>query len=133
MNALVVYLLGSVGGIVLMVGLNVALFARRTAALDPDSLEARLALDYPGFRAGAAVMAGEAALIENAVDGALYLARAGGGTYVTRRISGNGIRRISRDGPALELRFSDFTFPRARLSFADSAEAAAWEERLRRA
>jgi hypothetical protein len=129
MNALLLYLAGSVVGIALLVGLNVALFGRKTRALDLVALEERLALDHPGFRAGPSVLAGDAALIEDGRDGAVYLVRAGGDKFVARRLG--GIKRLARDGAVLDLRFADFTFPRARLAFADESDAGAWEARLK--
>jgi hypothetical protein len=129
MNELLLYLLGSVVGIALMVGLNVALFGRRTGALDLAALEQRLALDHPGFRAGDCVLAGDAALLENKADGAVWLVRAGGDKFVARKLG--RFKRLVRDGARLEMRFADFTFPRARLAFADEAQARDWETRLR--
>jgi hypothetical protein len=130
MNPLLLYLLGSVAGIALMVGVNVALFGRRTGALDLAALQARLALDNPGFRSGEAVVAGRTALVENAADGALYLARASGDTFVTRKLSRGSVKRITRSGASLDLRFADFTFPRARLAFANEDDAGAWHARI---
>ena len=130
MNPLVLYLIGSVAGIALMVGVNLALFGRRERALALDVLERRLALDHPGFRAGRKVLAGDAALIENAADGALYLARARGDSFVTRRLARGSVRRMTRQGAALELRLADYTFPKARLAFADVEEAGAWQALL---
>ncbi|HEX3674925.1 MAG TPA: hypothetical protein VHU87_11685 [Rhizomicrobium sp.] len=127
------YLIGSVAGIAVLVGLNVLLFGRCTGALDLAALGRALALDQPGFRAGDGVVAGDAALVENAADGALYLVRAGGDKFVTRKLSRGSVRGLSRDGSRLDLRFADFTFPRARLAFADEASAADWQARLSRA
>ena len=128
------YLLGSIAGIALMVGLNVLLFGRGTGALDLGVLENRLALDQPGFRAGAGALSADAraALMENRVDGALYLARAGGDKFVTRKLARGSLRALRRDGTQLDLRFADFTFPRARLAFANETEAGEWEARLKR-
>lgn len=132
MNPLLLYLLGSVAGIALMVGVNVALFGRRSGALDLTALQTRLALDNPGFRGGDAVVAGNVALIENAADGTLHLARASGDTFVTRKLSRGSVKRITRAGAALDLRFADFTFPRARLAFANEDDATAWHARIAR-
>jgi hypothetical protein len=129
MSELVLYLAGSVIGIAAMVGLNVVLFGRKTGALDIGALAERLALDHPGFRLGEAVLAGNAALLEDKTDGAVWLVRAGGDKFVTRRLT--AIKRLARDGVALEMRFADFTFPRARLAFADEGQAGRWEARLR--
>jgi hypothetical protein len=128
------YLIGSVAGIALMVGLNIALFGRGTCALDLGSLENRLALDHPGFRAGAGALSADAraVLLENRSDGAFYLARAGGDKFVTRKLVRGSLRALRRDGAHLDLRFADFTFPRARLAFATESEADEWEARLRR-
>jgi hypothetical protein len=130
----VIYLIGSVAGIALMVGLNVLLFGRGTGALDLRALESRLALDHPGFRAGESAVSADAraALMENRADGALYLARAGGDKFVTRRLSRGSLRALRRDGAGLDLRFADFTFPRAKLAFADESQASDWEARLKR-
>jgi hypothetical protein len=117
-----------------MVGLNILLFGRGTGALDLGALENRLALDHPGFRAGAGVVSADAraALMENRVDDALYLARAGGDKFVTRKLARGSLRALRRDGTQLDLRFADFTFPRARLAFANETEAGEWEARLKR-
>jgi hypothetical protein len=130
----VVYLIGSVAGIALLVGFNVLLFGRGTGVLDLRALESRLALDHPGFRAGAGALSvdARAALLEDRADGALYLARAGGDKFVTRRLSRGSLRKLSRDGARLDLRFADFTFPRAKLTFADESQTSDWEARLKR-
>ena len=129
------YLLGSVGGIALLVGLNVLLFGHHPGALDLAVLERRLALDHPGFRAGAGVMSADAraGLMLNDADGALYLARVGGDKLVTRKLVRGSVRALRRNGASLDLRFADFTFPKARLAFADDGEAGDWEARIRRA
>jgi hypothetical protein len=128
------YLLGSVAGITLLVGLNVLLFGRGTGGLDLKALESRLALDHPGFRAGAGARSADAraALIEDQADGALYLARAGGDKFVTRKLARGALRKVRRDGARLDLSFADFTFPRASLALANESEAGAWEARLKR-
>jgi hypothetical protein len=129
------YLIGSVAGIAVLVGLNMLLFGRRTAALDLAGLEQTLALEYPGFRAGMRVLAADAqtALLENAADGSLHLVRAGGDKFVARKLARGSVRELSRDGARLDLRFADFTFPCAHLAFADDATAADWQARLSRA
>jgi hypothetical protein len=129
------YLLGSVAGIAVLVGLNVLLFGHRAGALDMAALERRLALDHPGFRASVAALSADAraGLIQNEADGTLYLARIGGDKLVTRKLARGSVRALRRDGASLDLRFADFTFPRARLAFADAGEAGDWEARIRRA
>ncbi|HTQ13245.1 MAG TPA: hypothetical protein VMH86_05155 [Rhizomicrobium sp.] len=131
MNPLALYLLVSLAGIAVLVGVNALLFGRRGRGLDMAALEARLGLDEPGFRAGNKVLAGAAALIENAADGALYVARANGEGFVVRKLGRGTLKRLARDGAALDLRLADFAFPRARLAFAGDAEASAWEARLK--
>ncbi|HXM00924.1 MAG TPA: hypothetical protein VN932_13425, partial [Rhizomicrobium sp.] len=119
------YLLGSVGGIAVLVGLNVLLFGHRAGALDMAALESRLVLDHPGFRAGAAALSADAraGLMQNEADGSLYLARIGGDKLVTRKLARGGLRALRRDGASLDLRFADVTFPRAWLAFTDAGEA----------
>jgi hypothetical protein len=135
MNGLALYLLGSVAGVAMMVGLNVLLFGRGAGVLDLEAVSRSLALDHPGFVPGHAALAvdGRAALIEDRGGHALYLARASGARFVTRKIARGSLRGLGRDGARLDLRFSDFTFPRAELAFAGEAEAGDWEARLRRA
>src|SRR5277367_6615252 len=101
----IVYLIGSVAGIALMVGLNVLLFGRGTGALDLGALESRLALDYPGFRAGAGTLSADAraALLENSLDGTLHLARADGDKFATRKLARGSLRGLRRDGARLDL------------------------------
>lgn len=130
MNAL--YLLGSLLGIGLLVGLNLLLMGRARQRLDPAAAAALLAAEHPGFRARdiAVTAAADAALVEDAA-GALYLVVALGDRLVSRGLA-NAYPSVTRDGKMLTLRFRDFTFPRARLVFADDAEAEDWQRRLLR-
>ncbi len=129
----VLYLIGSVAGIALLVGLNVLLFGRRIAALDADAVTDSLASDVPGFRAGRHTIADGAhtALIENSADGALYLVAARGSRIASRKLSRGGVRSVARDGKSIALRLSDFTLPKAQLAFADEHAAQEWEARLK--
>jgi hypothetical protein len=131
MNA--IYLIGSVAGILLLVGLNILLFGRRIAALDADAVVATLANETPGFRAGRHTIAEGAhtALVENAADGALYLVASRGSRIASRRLSRGSLRGLNRDGKSIALRLSDFTFPKASLAFADENTAQEWEARLK--
>lgn len=131
MNAL--YLLGSLAGIGLLVGLNLLLTGQRRAHLDLAAAVALLTAEHPGFRAGDAVVTAtaDAALIEDA-GGALYLVAAFGERMVSRKLANGQIASVARDGRRLTLRFRDFTFPRARLALRDDAEAEAWQKRLAR-
>jgi hypothetical protein len=131
MNAL--YLLGSVGGIAVLVGLNVLLFGRRIAALDEEAVMETLANEQPGFRAGRRTIAQGAhtALIENDADGALYLVAARGDRIASRRLAHGSLRGLTRSGNDIALRLSDFTFSKASLAFADEDAAREWEARLK--
>lgn len=126
MNGQLLQLLISLVAVAAMAGLCAALFGWRDAAL-PDA-GATLGRDIPGFRPGRIAMSGDArsALIENARDGAIYLAVMRGGDVVTRRLSRDV--RVSREGGRLTLDLRDFTLKRIRL---DLADAAAWETRLK--
>jgi hypothetical protein len=127
MNAQLLQLLISLGGVALLVGLCLALFGR-AGAPSAEAFDARLALDVPGFRTGRRALSsdGRAALIEDARDGAIYLAVARGDGVVTRRL-GRG-SRISRDGERLTLGLKDFTLTHAELTLADASD---WETRLK--
>jgi hypothetical protein len=129
----VLYLIGSVAGIALLVGLNVLLFGRQIAALDADAVTDSLASDVPGFRAGRHTIAegSHTAWVENGVDGALYLVAARGSRIASRKLSRGAVRGLDRDGKAITLRLSDFTFPQASLAFANENEAREWEARLK--
>jgi hypothetical protein len=131
MNAL--YLIISVGGIALLVGLNILLFGRRIAALDADAVVATLANETPGFRAGRHIIAEGAhtALVENDADGSLYLVASRGSRIASRKLSRGAVRGLIRDGKSIALRLSDFTFPKASLAFADEQAAQEWEARLK--
>lgn len=131
MNAL--YLLGSLLGIGLLVGLNLLLMGRARPRLDPAAAAALLAAEHPGFRASdiAVTAAADAALVEDAA-GALYLVMTLGDRLVSRGLAKTHPATVTRDGRTLTLRFRDFTFPRARLVFADDAEAEDWQKRLAR-
>lgn len=131
MNAL--YLLISVGGIALLVGLNILLFGRSIAALDQDAVVASLANDVPGFRAGRHTIAegSHTALVENDMDGTLYLVAARGSRIASRKLSRGAVRGGDRAGKSIALRLADFTLPKAKLAFADEAAAQDWESRLK--
>jgi len=126
MNAQLLQLLFSLVAVAAMAGLCAALFGWRDATM-PDA-GAALGRDIPGFRPGRIAVSGDAksALIENARDGAIYLAVMRGGDVVTRRLSREV--RVSRAGERLTLDLRDFTLKRTRL---DLADAAAWETRLK--
>lgn len=129
------YLLASLVGVAAMVGLCVALFGREVAKLDTRSAAARLAQDVPGFRLGASALAADtrSAVLEDARDHAVYLVAARGDGFVTRRVSRGTVKAAARDGAALSLRFSDFTFPHAIIAFHDEDVARDWEHRMARA
>ncbi len=134
MTTQLLYLLGSLAGVAALVGFCALLFGRDTARVDAPAAEAALRADIPGFRAGAVALSadGEAALVEDAHDGASYLVIARGRGLVTRKLSRGFVRDARRDGAALNLRLSDFTFPKARLVFAQEAAALEWESRFAR-
>jgi hypothetical protein len=134
MTTQILYLLGSLAGVAALVGLCVALFGRDTARIDARTAEEVLRADVPGFRAGAVALSADAgaALMEDAHDGTAYLVVARGRALVTRKLSRGFVRDAKRDGAALNLRLSDFTFPKARLVFAQEAAALEWETRFAR-
>ena len=131
---LLLYLVASLAGVGLLVGLSVALFGRAATTIDMGVLVARLACEWPGFRAGerARAVAGDAALVENASDGSLHLAVARGDAIVTRRLA-RGTTGVVRNDATLSLRLNDFTLPDAALTLADADLAAAWQVRIARA
>lgn len=129
MNAQVLQLLISVGGIAVMVALCWALFGRAVVKLPgADVLAARMARDIPGFRAGVITISrdGASALIEDGHDGAVYLALVRGDSIVTRKLSrGLGITCTSDQ---LVLRLKDFTLKDINLNLADAER---WEAKLK--
>jgi hypothetical protein len=129
MNAQLLQLLISVGGIAVMVGLCRLLFGRGGATLPTTAtITQTLARDIPGFRAGRATLSRDAraALIEDLSDGQTYLAIVRGDDLVTRKLT-RGLG-IARNGTRLRLSFDDFTLPKAEL---DIDDAAAWESKVR--
>jgi hypothetical protein len=126
------YLLGSLAGVAAMVGLCVLLFGRGIATLDAATAEARLKDDVPGFRAGSFALSedGRAALVEDLRSRAIYFIAVRGDSYVTRQIARGYLKQSVRNGAALNLRFTDFTFPKAAMSFADENAAREWETRI---
>jgi hypothetical protein len=127
------YLLGSLAGVALLVALNLVLTGRKRVRVDLERAGALLAAEQPGFRPGRQVLAtdGDAALLEDET-GALYLVAGAGDGLVSRMLSTNSMRAVSRDGETLVIRLRDLTFPRARLALADEAEAKDWQARLAR-
>ncbi len=129
MNAQVLQLLISVGGIAVMVALCWALFGNATTPLpDADALAGKLARDIPGFRAGKVGLSRDArsALAEDLRDGSVYLALVLGDGVVTRKLS-RGLG-VARRGEHLKLRFKDFTLNSADL---DLSDAESWEIKLK--
>jgi len=129
MNAQLLQLVISVGGIAAMVGLCQVLFGAAEGSLgDITAVAETIARDVPGFRAGQAALSRDAraALIENVRDGQVYLAVARGSDLVTRRL-GSGVR-VARKGNSLELGFDDYTLREAKLELPD---AATWELKLK--
>lgn len=128
-----IYILGSLGGIALMVGLAVALFGISGAKIaNASHAIRRLKDEVAGFRAGdIALDAGQsAALVENARDGVVHLVIARGDGLVVRALKNGIVKRVVRDGATLALRLADFTLPRAKLVLPDDSAAEAWEARL---
>ena len=128
------YLAVALAGIAGLVGFCLVLFGHNTARVDARTVEEILRTGIPGFRAGAVALSakGEAALVEDAHDGAAYLIAGCGHGMVTRRLSRGFLRDVRRNGAALDLRLSDFTFPEARLVFDEEATALEWETRFAR-
>ena len=129
------YLAISLAGVAAMVGLCAFLFGRDVAKLDTRSAAARLAHDVPGFRLGHSALSADtrSAVLENARDGSVWLVTARGDGFVTRRLSRRDVKAASRNGAALDLRFSDFTFPAAMIAFHDEDVARDWQMRMERA
>ena len=129
------YLAISLAGVAAMIGLCAFLFGRDVAKLDTRSAAARLAHDVPGFRLGHSALSADtrSAVLENARDGSVWLVTARGDGFVTRRLSRRDVKAASRNGAALDLRFSDFTFPAAMIAFHDEDVARDWQMRMERA
>jgi hypothetical protein len=51
----ILYLVGSLAGVALMVGLNLALFGRGAQKIVLDKVSESLTAEVPGFRAGASI------------------------------------------------------------------------------
>jgi hypothetical protein len=129
-----IYLAGSLGGIALLVGFNLLLFGRVHAQVGTaQEIAARLAKEFPGFRAGRAIVGsdGRSAVIENAANRSLYLVEAMGDAIVTRQLSHGLLANVGRLGERLSLELRDFTFPRATLVAASESLAREWEVRLK--
>ena len=108
------------------------LFGRGVAKLDAQAASDHVAAEVPGFRAGEFALSadGRSAFVADARDGTVYLVAVRGGDLVTRKIARGYLKNSARDGAALNLRFSDFTFPKAAIAFADEKIAQDWERRL---
>jgi hypothetical protein len=129
---LLLYFIGSLAGVALMIGLNVALFGRKRARLASQAeAEAMLAAEVPGFRAGRFALAadGGGALMENAGDATLYLIAPVGQKFVSRKLDRAALKTISRTSGGLTLQLADFTFPQLTLKL-DAAQSGDWEQRL---
>jgi hypothetical protein len=101
---------------------------------DLQAAGGRLAEDVVGFEPGEGACAadGRAALVLEAGGERLGLVLTRGDRTVTRVFRPGEVDAVSRDGAALDFRFSDFTLPRARAIMADEAEAEAWRSKIAR-
>ena len=127
------YLFGSLAGVALLVLLCAALFGTKNARIaGPRNLEAYVAQISPGFRARSMALGADAkaALAENDVDGTIHLVVACGDGLVSRKLTPELLKAITRNGAVLSLRLSDFTLPHADIVFTDPAAAMLWEKKL---
>lgn len=127
------YLMGSMGGVALMVGLAAMLFGTAGAKIvSASDVVRRLKEEIAGFRAGETALDADAhaALVENARDGALHLVVARGDGLVVRPLRNGIVKRVLRSGSTLSFSLRDFTLPRVRLTLSDEASAQAWEARI---
>jgi len=127
------YILVSLAGIAVLIGLSALLFGIPKASVQSEqNIETALAQDVPGFRAGDHVLAPDksAALVENVSDGQIYLAVGCGDGIVTRKLTHGFVRGVARDGRDLRLTLDDFSLPLAHLVLGDEASARSWEMRL---
>ena len=134
MNGFALQLLISIAGVSVMIGACALIFGTRDVLISSvDALARQLAWDVPGFRAGRAALSrdGRTALIENARDGAVYLAVVRGDEIVTRRLSHGAFAHVAREGGTLSLALGEFTLDRASLDLGDGEAADAWETRLK--
>ena len=127
------YLLASLAGVGLLVGLNVLLMGRARASVDEAAAAGLLASEHPGFRAARCSVAAkkDAALVEDETGG-LYVVTALGDRLVSRKLSPDIVRNVSRDGAALAIGFSDMTFPQIRIVLAGEDVAREWDARIAR-
>jgi formate-dependent phosphoribosylglycinamide formyltransferase (GAR transformylase) len=127
-----IYLAGSLAGVAALVGLCAWLFGISPRRLDTDGVVALIRAERPDFRIGRIVVAadGLAALVEGAGGKAPLIVVARGDGLVARTLDRPFLRRAVPAENTLNLRFSDFTFPSARIAFADPAEARDWAARL---
>jgi hypothetical protein len=133
MHGLVLQLVISLAGVALMIGACALLFGTRDTLIPSAATVAeRLAGDVPGFRASSTAVSrdGRAALLENTVDGNVYLAVVRGDETVMRRLRRGTLKGVTRDGGKLSLELGEFTLGRARLDLGDET-AASWEARLK--
>jgi hypothetical protein len=126
-----IYLLGSLAGVGLLVGLNYLMAGKGQVRVDLEMACALLAREHPGFcaRQGAGSADGASALIEDEA-GALYLVVAAGADLVSRKLTATSLKAPTRDGARLHLELDDFTFPQANLTLETEAAASEWQQRL---
>lgn len=126
-----IYLLGSLAGVGLLVGLNVLLMGRAKRRVDLEAAKALLTREQPGFRIRHAVAArdGAAALVEDET-GSLYLVVGAGADLVSRKLMPASLKTLTCEGATLSLRLCDLTFPRASMTLDDEAAARDWQARL---
>ena len=128
------YLAGSMIGVAMIVGLNLVLFGRAKPDLgNVQDVGARIAADIPGFRAGSGIVGndGAMALVTDSADNTIFLIKAFGDRFVTRKLSCGVIRSVTADGLTLSLRLKDFTLPMARIVLDSESVAREWEARLK--
>ncbi|MDE2466075.1 MAG: hypothetical protein KGO02_20520 [Alphaproteobacteria bacterium] len=123
-----IYLLASLAGIALLVGLNHLLLKTRVPVLDQKAAEDLLRLDDAARRLHAFVGDGHAGLAEDE-EGTLFAVAVSGDRLVARPLGPTNLAAADYAHGRLTLRLRDYGFRRVGLALAPG-EGAAWLRRL---
>lgn len=137
---ILVVLGGSIVLIALVIVANWLAGGWKAARIDNSAAAiARLALDYPDFEAGDALLSsdGSTALLSGITDQGIHrfgLIKAMGDTLVTRVFDADELTEVRLNAdvtpPRLSLDLADFSLPHADIIGLDDAELRSWQDRI---
>ena len=132
MTSLIIILVSAIA-IATLIGLNMWLGGWTASRIETvQEAAARLQQDFLSFNSAGGIVSaeGKAALVIDKDSDRIGLVLAQGDIFVSRIVDADSIAQIDAADGLLDIRFRDFTFPRAVLDLANPDAAIEWRNRL---